>query len=96
MKAQIGNRVYEVKEKTPRSDKKVHVNPRISQENHKRLQTLAYKCSTKQTITKTHMAAMMIELCLSNPNIVEYFQQRFNVPKNERIIPVVENGKLIY
>lgn len=72
-----------------RCDKKVNVNPALNQETHAKLKKLALACDK----TKTMMAAELIEFCLNNPAVINWFQDRHGADEY-RVVPVVQNGKV--
>jgi hypothetical protein len=79
-------------ERKVRSDKKVRVNASLSQETHHRLKKLAISCD----MTKTMLAAEIIEMAVNNESIIDWFQKKYNKYDEYRIIPVRNQGKLHY
>ncbi|KAA6446899.1 hypothetical protein [Bacillus swezeyi] len=75
-----------------RSDKKTRVNPSLDQDTHKKLKKLAISCD----MTKTMLAAEIIEMAVNNESVIEWFQKKYNVDDVYRIIPVNINGKIYY
>lgn len=82
-------------EKDFRSDKRIRVNPSLSQENNEKLERLALACGN---MPKTKLAGEMIEMCLNNPDIIKWFQETKHPYKNSylKVIPIVKNGKCYY
>jgi hypothetical protein len=79
-------------ERKQRSDEKIRVNAGLSQDSHAKLEQLSYSVQMPKTI----LAATLIELCLNNPDIINYIQNINAVPNGRRIIPVSENGNISY
>lgn len=77
-------------DRAERSDKKVRVNSSLSRDVHDRLDRLATACG----ITKTSLAAYLIEVCLNNENIIQFVQKEFDEQARFRIIPSRVNGEL--
>jgi hypothetical protein len=73
-----------------RSDKKIRVNSSLSKPVHEKLDRLAMACG----ITKTRLAAQLIELCLHNENIVNFIQDQYKDSARFRIIPSKIDGEL--
>lgn len=69
------------------SETKHKVLPEISRDAHKKLQLLALACS----INKTQLAAEIIEMAVNNPEIINWFQDKYKVRQKERIIPIIDS-----
>ena len=77
-----------------RADSKVHVNPALSQNTHYKLQRLALECSSlERKVTKTELAAFIIETALNTSTFIDFLQSHHRVPKERRLIPVVIDGQ---
>jgi hypothetical protein len=76
--------------RTERSDKKVRVNSSLTKAVHEKLDRLAMACG----ITKTRLAADLVELCLHNENIVNFIQDQYKDSARFRIIPSKVDGDL--
>ena len=65
----------EVKERTrtERFNKKIRVNSSLDKVVHEKLDRLAMACG----ITKTALAAYLVELCLDNENIINFVQDQY-------------------
>ncbi|QAT68075.1 hypothetical protein EQZ20_24700 (plasmid) [Bacillus glycinifermentans] len=75
-----------------RSDKKTRVNPSLNQDTHRKLKKLAISCD----MTKTMLAAEIIEMAVNNESVIDWFQKKYNVDDAYRIIPVKIQGKIHY
>jgi hypothetical protein len=75
-----------------RSDKKVRVNTSLNQDSHHKLERLAFAVGMPKTV----LGAEFIELCLNNPNIIEYIQKIYKPSEDRRVIPIIENWKVTY
>jgi hypothetical protein len=73
-----------------RSDKKIRINSSFSKPIHEKLDRLATACG----ITKTRLAAFLVELCLQNENIINYTQDQHHQTSRFRIIPSKIDGDL--
>lgn len=80
-----------VKRKT-RSDKKRNVNPSLSQDTHAKLELLAISCGLK----KTTLAEKLLDFCVNHPDIINYFQKRYNKNPDLRVTPFIEMGVVTY
>ena len=81
----------EVKERTrtERFNKKIRVNSSLDKVVHEKLDRLAMACG----ITKTALAAHLVELCLDNENIINFVQDQYRESSRFRVIPTkVEGG----
>jgi hypothetical protein len=78
------------KNRSERSDKKIRVNSSFSKTIHEKLDRLAMACG----VTKTHLAAHLVELCLQNENIVNFVQDQHQRSSRFRIIPSKVDGDL--
>lgn len=81
-----------VGERKTRSDKKTNVNSALDALTHKKLQKLALACSTKRTVSKTALAAWIIQKALNSPSFIDEVQEAFGV--EERLIPLTADGRL--
>lgn len=79
-------------ERKVRSDKKIRVNAGLSQDTHSKLEQLSFVVQTPKTI----LAATIVEICLNNPDFINYIQNINAVPNGRRVIPVSENGEITY
>lgn len=93
------NRGKEVKKKVSvegirkeRSDKKTRVNSSLDQDTHRKLKKLAISCG----MTKTMLAAKIIEMAVNNESVIDWFQKKYNTDDDYRIIPVKIQGKIHY
>ena len=78
-----------------RSDSKVHVNPALSQNTHYKLQRLALECSSlERKVTKTELAASIIETALNTSSFIDFIQGQYRVPNERRLIPVIVDGQV--
>jgi hypothetical protein len=73
-----------------RSDKKIRVNSSFNKSSHEKLDKLAIACGT----TKTALATYLVELCLSNENIINFVQDQHKHSSRFRVIPSKVNGAL--
>jgi hypothetical protein len=82
----------EVKERirSERCDKKIRVNSSFNKVVHEKLDRLAMACG----ITKTSLAAYLVELCLHNENIINFVQDQYRETSRFRIIPTKIEGEL--
>ena len=89
----IGRKVGS-KEKRQHEDKKTRVAPYLDPEHFGKLKRLAIACDE----TPAMLALEMINYCLDHTGFVEYIQKMHSVPTNStyRVIPIVEDGKVIY
>ncbi|KRE48440.1 hypothetical protein [Paenibacillus sp. Soil724D2] len=71
-------------ESTRLSDTKHKILPAIRPDEHKKLQLLALACS----IHKTQLSAEIIEMAVNNPEIIKWFQDKYKVSPNDRVIPI--------
>ena len=76
--------------RSERSDKKVRVNSSFSKTIHEKLDRLAMACG----MTKTKLAAYLVELCLQNENIINFVQDQNQKNSRFRIIPSKIDGDL--
>ena len=80
-------------ERKIRSDKKINVNPSLTQDAHDKLNRLAISCS----MTKTQLAAHLLTMAVNNPEIIKHYQDRFNKVSQYRVIPVQDkDGNVFY
>lgn len=75
-----------------RSDKKTRVNPSVDHDTHEKLKKLAVSCD----MTKTMLAAEIIEMALNNESVINWFQSKYNTNDNYRVIPVKIQGRIMY
>lgn len=82
------------KPKTQHEDKKTRVAPYLDPEHFGKLKRLAIACDE----TPAMLALEMINYCLDHAGFVEYIQKMHSVTANStfRVIPVFEDGKVIY
>ncbi len=99
MKIEVGRREFELNPKEPfinfrtkkfRSDKKIRVNPSLDQKTHDLLNKVAKACD----ITKTTLAGQIITIMISNPDFINYIQNKYEVPRDERIIPIITRNRI--
>jgi hypothetical protein len=76
--------------RSERSDKKIRVNSSFNKTVHEKLDRLAMACG----ITKTSLAAYLVELCLHNENIINFVQDQYKDRSRFRIIPSKVDGEL--
>jgi hypothetical protein len=69
---------------------KVRINPTFDVSLHAQIKKLAKTCD----ISKSDLVRKIVEIGLSNPQFINYLQDKHGVPRNERIYPVTVNGKL--
>lgn len=75
-----------------RSDKKIRVNASLDNDTHEKLKKLGISCE----MTKTMMAAEIIKMAVNHPEIIDYYQKKYNKDDKYRVIPVKENGRITY
>lgn len=76
-----------------RSDKKIHVNPALDHDTHEKLFRLAISCS----MTKTQLAELIIKTAVNTPELIRFFQDRYNVIEQYRVMPVIDkDGRVFY
>lgn len=83
---------YDLRDKKPRSDKKIRVNASLDQHTHDKLKKLATSCD----MTKTMLAAELINMSVNHIDIIDFYQQRYNKNDQYRVIPVKQNGNVTY
>lgn len=83
---------YDLRDKETRSDKKIRVNASLDQQTHDKLKKLAISCD----MTKTMLAAELIEMSVNHIDIIDFFQKRYNHNDQYRVIPVKQNGNVTY
>ncbi len=76
--------------RSERSDKKIRVNSYFSKAVHEKLDRLSVACG----VTKTGLAAYLVELCLHNENIVNFVQDQHKDSSRFRVIPSKVDGEL--
>jgi hypothetical protein len=76
--------------RTERSDKKIRVNSSLDKSVHEKLDRLALACG----VSKTGLAAYLVELCLHNENIVNFVQDQHKESSRFRVIPSKADGEL--
>mgnify|MGYP003857545199 CR=1 FL=1 len=76
--------------RSERSDKKIRVNSSLTKSVHDKLDRLAMACG----VTKTGLAAHLLELCLDNENIINFIQDHHKFTARFRIIPTKIEGEL--
>jgi hypothetical protein len=82
----------DLRQKQPRSDKKTRVNASLDNETHEKLKKLATSCE----MTKTMLAAELLKMCVNHLDIIEFYQKKYNKSDQYRVIPVKQDGKIIY
>ncbi|GMA66269.1 hypothetical protein GCM10025859_67600 [Alicyclobacillus fastidiosus] len=82
----VGERTRKV-----RSDKKIRVNPALDLDTHHKLKRLALACD----MTKTALAEEILRLAVNSVSIISYLQEEHDADEF-RVIPVNENGRLVY
>lgn len=83
---------FDLRERQLRSDKKTRVNASLDQDTHEKLKKLATSCE----MTKTMMAAELIKMCVNHLDIIEFYQKKYNISDQYRVIPVKQDGKITY
>jgi hypothetical protein len=69
------------------------INVGLTEQDHTKLERLSFAVS----IPKTILAAEILTLCLSNPNIIEFIQDRFKAAPERRVKPMIaEDGQVKY
>lgn len=84
--------IFSPKVRKTRSDKKIRVAPSLDQETHQLLNQIAKACDIK----KTELAHHIIFIMVRNPDFINYIQDKYNVSRNDRIIPIKDRGKIFY
>lgn len=79
-------------ERKVRSDKKTRVNASLDEDTHRKLRKLSVSCN----MTKTMLAAEIIELCVNHTEFIKFFQDKYNTEPDYRVIPVKVNGKVTF
>lgn len=74
-----------------RSDKKIRVNPSLSQATHKKLQRLAMACG----VPKTRLAEEIIEIAMNNTSFINLLQNHHHADEF-RVVPYTENGQVYF
>lgn len=82
----------DLREKKTRSDKKIRVNASLDQDTHEKLKRLATSCE----MTKTMLAAELIKMCVNHIDIIDFYQQRYNKDDQYRVIPIKQDGNILY
>lgn len=73
--------------------KKVNrVNLSLTNELHKKLTRLAKSCEMNHTT----LAALLVEMCLNDPKLVNQLQRDYNIYPAYKVVPVQNNGKTEY
>ena len=75
--------------RSERSDKKIRVNSYFNKSVHEKLDRLALACG----VTKTGLAAYLVELCLHKENIVNFVQDQHKESSRFRVIPSKVDGE---
>jgi len=75
-----------------RSDKKTRVNASLNEDTHQKLKKLAISCD----MTKTMLAASLIESCVNHVDIIEYYQRLYNKDEQYRVVPINQDGNITY
>jgi len=76
--------------RSERCDKKIRVNSSFNKMVHEKLDRLAMACG----VTKTTLAAYLVELCLHNENIINFVQDHYRETSRFRVIPTKVEGEL--
>jgi hypothetical protein len=76
--------------RSERCDKKIRVNSSFNKIVHEKLDRLAMACG----VTKTTLAAYLVELCLHNENIINFVQDQYKETSRFRVIPTKVEGEL--
>ena len=76
--------------RSERCDKKIRVNSSFNKIVHEKLDRLAMACG----VTKTTLAAYLVELCLHNENIINFVQDQYRETSRFRVIPTKVEGEL--
>lgn len=101
MKINLGNREFELNSKEPfinlrtkkfRSDKKIRVNMSLDQKTHDLLNRVAKACD----VGKTTLAGQIITIMVRNPDFINYIQDKYEVPRDERIVPIIGYDRIDY
>ena len=88
----IKNTIKKEDERQVRSDKKTRVNSSLDEDTHRKLKKLSISCN----MTKTMLAAELIKMCVNHTDIINFFQDKYNIETEYRVIPVKINGKINY
>jgi hypothetical protein len=75
-----------------RADKKIHVNPALDQDTHRKLVKLAISCG----MTKTQLAEHLIKMAVNNPDIINHYQNLYNVDDQYRVTPILDKDGNVY
>lgn len=73
-------------------NKKIRVNASLDQDTHNKLQKLSISCN----MTKTMLAAEILKMAVNHYDIINFYQDRFNVNEQYRVIPIKQGDKIIY
>lgn len=84
--------IFSPKIRKTRSDKKIRVSPSFDKETHDILKQIAKACD----ISKTELAHHIVFLMVRNPDFINFIQDKYKVSRNDRIIPIRTNNKIIY
>lgn len=68
------------------------VNMSLTNKVDKKLRRLATACN----LSHTTLAAMLVEICLNDPQIVHRLQKEFNIYAAYKVVPVHRNGEIDY
>lgn len=82
----------DLREKKTRSDKKIRVNASLDQETHDKLKKLATSCE----MTKTMLAAELIQMSVNHFDIIDFYQKQYNKNEQYRVIPIKQGGNVSY
>jgi hypothetical protein len=82
----------QTEERKERSDKKIRVGASLDQDTHEKLKKLAVSCD----MTKTNLAAELIKMCVNHTDIIDFFQDKYNVNDKYRVIYIRDKGKIVY
>ncbi len=84
--------IFSPKTRKTRSDKKIRVAPSLDQETHQLLKQISKACD----IPKTELANNIIFLMVRSPDFINYIQDKYNVNRNDRLIPIKDRDKIFY
>ncbi|MEW9673589.1 hypothetical protein [Ammoniphilus sp. 3BR4] len=87
IKVMIGNEASKVK-----PHKKICVKTNITLESN----ILLHRLSMTVSKSKTALATEIIEIMLRNPSFITFLQDKYNVPKEHRLVVITKNGEVRY
>jgi hypothetical protein len=68
------------------------VNLTVDDATYEQLARLSHACNERPAT----LGAELVQFCLNNPNVVDYFQKKHNVPDKFRIRTKVVGDSLVY